>query len=88
MQASKRNRLDRHSRLIERHIVGKSFAHGANDTANSTAAFTSIIGAYTDGIHACRSQFTPVWVMAVAGAFVMLGIWTIGYRVIERVGSK
>ena len=36
----------------------KSFAHGANDTANATAAFQAIYNAYTDGLYACASVET------------------------------
>jgi len=66
----------------------ESFAHGANDTANSTAAFSQIVNAYENGIHACSKQNTPWWIMAIAGGFVFLGICTVGYRVIERVGHE
>jgi len=66
----------------------ESFAHGANDTANSTAAFSQILNVYNHGLYACDKQYTPVWIMAIAGAFVMLGICTVGHRVIERIGKE
>ena len=35
----------------------------------------------------CDSTATPWWVMSVAGAFVALGVVTLGYRVIQTLGS-
>ena len=66
----------------------ESFAHGANDTANSTAAFSKLVNIYTNGIYACGKQSTPIWIMAIAGGFVMLGICTVGHRVILRIGKE
>ena len=31
---------------------------------------------------------TQVWIMAVGGFFVLLGVWSLGWRVIRTVGSK
>lgn len=66
----------------------ESFAHGANDTANATAAYAQILNGYENGIYACSKFYTPVYIMAIAGLFVALGIWTLGYRVIQRIGSE
>lgn len=64
----------------------ESFAHGANDTANSTAAFAAVYAGYADGIYACEATASFRWIMAIAGFFVLLGIATVGHRVIETVG--
>ncbi|EOD39703.1 putative inorganic phosphate transporter [Emiliania huxleyi CCMP1516] len=65
----------------------ESFAHGANDTANSTGAFSAVYLSYSDGLYACGDAETPWWIMSIAGAFVALGIITLGYRVIQTIGS-
>ena len=65
----------------------KSFAHGANDTANATAAFQAIYNAYTDGLYACASVETPWWIASVAGLFVGLGVVGYGHRVIQTIGK-
>ena len=54
----------------------ESFGHGANDTANATGAFAALYTTYRSGFSAsaCEAQATPVWVMAVAGAFVFIGM--------------
>ena len=33
-------------------------------------------------------MYTQVWIMAVGGFFVLLGVWSLGWRVIRTVGSK
>ena len=52
----------------------ESFAHGANDTANSTGPFSAIWETYSTGLGGgCSSGDTPVWVMMIAGGGVALG---------------
>mmetsp|Transcript_20021 Transcript_20021/g.46209 ORF Transcript_20021/g.46209 Transcript_20021/m.46209 type:complete len:547 (-) Transcript_20021:328-1968(-) len=65
----------------------ESFAHGANDTANSTAAFAAVYAAYSVPLEDCGSSETPFWIMSIAGAFVALGVVTLGHRVIKTLGS-
>ena len=38
------------------------FAHGANDTANATAAFSATLGTYQNGLDSCDQPETPVWI--------------------------
>jgi len=65
----------------------KCVGHGANDTANATGIVGAVQFVYEDGIHACRSRSTETYIMAIAGAFVGLGVITMGYRVIKAVGE-
>ena len=66
----------------------ESFAHGSNDTGNATGAFSAALQTFQEGTEDCNKPQTPVWVMAVAGFFVFLGVNTYGYRVIQTVGSS
>jgi phosphate/sulfate permease len=68
----------------------ESFAHGANDTGNATGAFTGVYTVYANGVggDSCSKGDTPVWIMAIAGFFVALGIVIAGYRVISTIGFK
>eukprot|EP00968_Pinguiococcus_pyrenoidosus_P029385 scaffold8536_cov248-Pinguiococcus_pyrenoidosus.AAC.4 len=66
----------------------ESFAHGANDTANAAAAFDAVVGGYQHGLRDCEEEESNRWIMALAGAFIMLGITTMGYRVIETIGRN
>jgi sodium-dependent phosphate transporter len=66
----------------------ESFAHGANDTANSTTAFSASIDLYQNGLNNCGAPTSSWWIMALAGGFVALGINVLGWRVIETVGKN
>jgi len=65
----------------------ESFAHGSNDTANATGAFSAVYQMYTNGGD-CQKSDSEIWIMAVAGAFVALGVITLGYRVIRTIGIR
>lgn len=66
----------------------ESFAHGANDTANATAAFSSVLSVYSNGLTNCDSPESPAWVLLIAGFFVFLGVNTFGSRVVKTIGSS
>ena len=68
----------------------KSFAHGANDTANATGPFTAVLEIHDYGLDICsnNNRRSPLWAMIMAGAFVAIGIMALGHRVIKTVGQK
>uniref|UniRef100_A0A7S2Z1M4 Phosphate transporter n=1 Tax=Chloropicon laureae TaxID=464258 RepID=A0A7S2Z1M4_9CHLO len=66
----------------------ESFAHGSNDTGNATGAMSAIIQTFQEGSTECSKPETPIWVMAIAGFFVFLGVNTFGYRVIRTIGTN
>jgi phosphate/sulfate permease len=66
-----------------------SFAHGANDTANSTAPFSAIFSVYRAGLHSCDDIGTQTeWVLVIAGFFVALGVVLYGENVITTIGQR
>jgi len=69
----------------------ESYAHGSNDTANATGAFTAVVTTFNgagNGMYDCGATDTPVWLMVVAGFFVFLGITTFGENVINTIGKQ
>ncbi|RLN94262.1 hypothetical protein BBJ28_00006985 [Nothophytophthora sp. Chile5] len=66
----------------------ESFAHGANDTANSTGPVSAIYNVYDKGLDSCDTRETPVWIMAIAGFFVCVGILVQGHLVMKTIGSR
>lgn len=68
----------------------KSFAHGANDTANATGPFSAVLEIHDHGLDICAddNRTSPIWIMVIAGSFVALGIVVFGHRVITTVGEK
>ena len=66
----------------------ESYVHGANDTANSTAPLAAIYAIDRDGLDSCEKFDTPVWIMSIAGLFVMIGVNLLGYKVMQTIGSR
>jgi len=73
--------------LIVYNACLESFAHGSNDTANATGAFTAVYQMYTAGEN-CEKSDSDTWILSAAGIFVAIGVMTLGYRVITTIGSK
>ena len=60
-----------------------AFAHGSNDVANA-------IGPLYAGLHSLEMAglSIPLWVMALGGFGMVVGLGTWGYRVIETIGTR
>lgn len=64
-----------------------AFAHGSNDAANAVGPMAAVLTSHqmtavTDVVA------IPVWVMALGGFGIVLGLATYGYRVIHTIGTK
>ena len=64
-----------------------AFAHGANDVANAIGPFAAIVAVFRDGDLAMKVQ-VPMWVLALGGVGIVVGLGTWGYRVIDTIGKK
>ncbi len=64
-----------------------AFAHGANDVANAIGPFAAIVSVFRSGDLAMKVP-VPVWLLALGGMGIVVGLATWGYRVIETVGKK
>ena len=64
-----------------------AFAHGANDVANAIGPFAAIVAVFKNGDLAMKVP-VPIWVLALGGAGIVVGLATWGYRVIETIGKK
>lgn len=64
-----------------------AFAHGANDTANAIGPLAAIVEIVRQGAVAAQAA-VPLWMLALGGAGIVLGLATYGYRVIETIGKK
>jgi inorganic phosphate transporter, PiT family len=64
-----------------------AFAHGANDVANAIGPLAAVTAVYHGAL--LGSEVTvPLWILAVGGVGIVLGLSTFGYRVIATVGRK
>ena len=64
-----------------------SFAHGANDVANSVAPFATIYSIYLTGSISAKSD-VPIWILALGGIGIICVLGTWGYKIIERIGRE
>eukprot|EP00210_Caulerpa_lentillifera_P005515 g5274.t1 len=64
-----------------------SFAHGANDVANSIGPFTAIYLIYRNGSSSNKAT-VPVWILVLGGTGIVIGLATYGYNIIRAIGVK
>jgi PiT family inorganic phosphate transporter len=64
-----------------------SFAHGANDVANSIGPLAAINDALTTGGISAKAAI-PIWVMMVGAVGISLGLALYGPKLIRTVGSE
>lgn len=64
-----------------------SFAHGANDVANSIGPFASIFMIYRKETASSKAS-VPEWILVLGGAGIVLGLATYGYNIIRAIGVK
>jgi PiT family inorganic phosphate transporter len=64
-----------------------AFAHGANDVANAIGPFAAIVAVFKSGDLAMKVP-VPMWVLALGGIGIVVGLGTWGYRVIDTIGKK
>ncbi len=64
-----------------------AFAHGSNDVANAVGPMAAVISAAQSGELASKSEL-PSWVLLVGGIGIVIGLATLGYKVIATVGEN
>jgi len=64
-----------------------SFAHGANDVANAVGPLAAINDAVVNGGISAKAGI-PIWVMAIGGIGISVGLALYGPKLIKTVGSE
>jgi len=65
-----------------------AFAHGSNDVANAIGPLAAVNGVIqSGGVFAAQSQL-PVWILLLGGGGIVIGLATLGYRVIATIGRN
>jgi PiT family inorganic phosphate transporter len=64
-----------------------AFAHGANDVANAIGPLAGILQVYQDGTLAAKAP-VPIWILAMGGVGIVVGLGTYGYKVIMTIGHQ
>lgn len=64
-----------------------AFAHGSNDVANSIGPLAAVVHTVRSGEVAGKAP-VELWMLALGGAGILVGLATYGYRVMETVGKR
>lgn len=64
-----------------------SFAHGASDVSNAVGPFAAIYDIYVHGTVSATAA-TPIWILCLGGAGLVLGLATFGVRLMRLMGEK
>jgi len=65
-----------------------AFAHGSNDVANGIGPLAAIYSIVSSGGGVMQSSSLPNWILLLGGGGIVLGLITLGYRVMMTVGKK
>ena len=64
-----------------------AFAHGSNDVANAVGPMAAVISIAQSGTVMANSSL-PGWVLLVGGIGIVIGLATLGYKVMQTVGKN
>jgi len=67
--------------------VCTSFAHGANDVSNAVGPLAAIWYIYQNDAVSSKIE-VPVWVLALGGSGIVVGLATYGVKIMEVLGKK
>ena len=65
-----------------------AFAHGSNDVANGIGPLAAVYSIVSSGGEVMQSSALPLWILLLGGSGIVLGLITLGYRVMMTVGKK
>ncbi|MES9900048.1 MAG: inorganic phosphate transporter [Sedimenticola sp.] len=65
-----------------------AFAHGSNDVANGIGPMAAVLSVVQSGGDIAQTAGLPVWVLALGGGGIILGLVTMGYRVMQTIGTR
>ena len=65
-----------------------AFAHGSNDVANGIGPLAAVVSIVQSGGEVAQKAETPIWILVLGGAGIVIGLATMGYRVMQTIGTK
>jgi PiT family inorganic phosphate transporter len=63
-----------------------AFAHGSNDVANAIGPLAAIVSVVQSGGEIASKSLLPPWVLLIGASGIVIGLGTLGYRVMMTVG--
>ena len=64
-----------------------AFAHGSNDVANGIGPLAAVVSIVQSGGEVSQKADLPLWILVLGGAGIVVGLSTMGYRVMKTIGS-
>ena len=65
-----------------------AFAHGSNDVANGVGPLAAVVSIVQSGGEVAQEAALPIWILLLGGTGIVVGLATLGYRVMRTVGSE
>ena len=64
-----------------------AFAHGSNDVANGIGPLAAVVSIIQSGGEVTQKASLPLWILVLGGTGIVIGLATMGYRVMKTIGS-
>ena len=64
-----------------------AFAHGSNDVANGIGPLAAVVSIAQSG-EVTQQSGLPLWILALGGGGIVIGLATLGYRVMRTIGKR
>jgi PiT family inorganic phosphate transporter len=64
-----------------------AFAHGSNDVANGIGPLAAVVSIIQSGGEVGQKAALPLWILVLGGTGIVIGLATMGYRVMKTIGS-
>jgi PiT family inorganic phosphate transporter len=65
-----------------------AFAHGSNDVANGIGPMAAVVSIIDSGGQVGQKAALPLWILLLGGAGIVIGLATMGYKVMQTIGTK
>jgi len=65
-----------------------AFAHGSNDVANAVGPLAAVVNVVQSGGDIASKSSMPWWILLLGGGGIVVGLATLGFRVMATVGKK
>jgi len=65
-----------------------AFAHGSNDVANGIGPMAAVVSIVQSGGEVAQKSELPIWILLLGGAGIVVGLATMGYRVMRTIGTR
>ncbi|MEE4243560.1 MAG: anion permease [Desulfopila sp.] len=65
-----------------------AFAHGSNDVANGIGPLAAVVSIVSSGGEVMQTSALPLWILILGGGGIVLGLITLGYKVMLTVGKR